>query len=246
MAYRRVLLKLSGEVLAGERSFGIEPKVLSRLASEVKAIHEAGVEVGIVLGGGNIFRGVSVASEGMDRLSGDYMGMLATAINCLALQDALERVDVVTRVMSAIEMNKICEPFISRRAKRHLEKDRVVLFACGTGNPYFTTDTAAALRAKEISAEIILKGTKVDGVYDKDPALTNDAVMYRNLAFIDALKQNLKVMDATALSLCMEENLPIRVFNINVPGNISRVIGQQDVGTLVTLQGEGEARIPAS
>lgn len=237
MAFKRVLLKLSGEVLAGEAGFGIEPKTLERLAGEISLVHESGTEVGIVLGGGNIFRGVSVAAQGMDRVSGDYMGMLATVINSLALQDALERRGVMTRVMSAITMNEICEPFITRRAKRHLEKGRIVIFACGTGNPYFTTDTAAALRAKEIAAEVILKGTKVDGVYDKDPVKNQDAVMYDRLAFIEALKRDLKVMDATAISLCREENIPIRVFNITVEGNIHRVTQGVPVGTLVTRSG---------
>ena len=233
--YKRVLLKLSGEALAGDAGFGIKPEVLVRIAREVAAIHSTGVEVGIVLGGGNIFRGVSGAVQGIDRVSGDYMGMLATSINSLALQDALERNNVMTRVMSAIEMNEICEPFITRRAKRHLEKGRVVIFACGTGNPYFTTDTAAALRAKEINAEVILKGTKVDGVYDKDPVTNKDAKMYQHLTFIDALKLNLRVMDATAISLCMEEDIPIRVFNINVEGNIERIVRGDEVGSRITL-----------
>lgn len=234
-----MLLKLSGEVLAGDKGFGIKIETLERLADEIKAVHEAEIEIGVVLGGGNIFRGVSTAAKGMDRVSADYMGMLATVINSLALQDALERKGVMTRVMSAITMNEICEPFITRRAKRHLEKGRIVIFACGTGNPYFTTDTAAALRAKEIQAEVILKGTKVDGVFDKDPNAHEDAQMYKSLAFIDALKMSLKVMDATAISLCMEENIPIRVFNINVPGNIERVVvNQEDVGTSVTLNSE--------
>ena len=235
MKFKRVLLKLSGEALAGDLGYGIAPQVLSRLADEVREVHSTGVEIGIVLGGGNIFRGVSGAVQGLDRVSGDYMGMLATVINSLALQDALEKKSMKTRVMSAISMNEICEPFIMRRAKRHLEKGRIVIFACGTGNPYFTTDTAAALRAKEISAEVILKGTKVDGVYDKDPVKHADAKMYETIAFIDALKMHLKVMDATAISLCMEENIPIRVFNINVPGNITRVVAGENVGTSVTL-----------
>lgn len=232
--YKRVLLKLSGEVLAGDTGFGISATVLKRLAQEVQETHALGVEVGIVLGGGNIFRGVSVASQGMDRVSGDYMGMLGTVINSLAMQDALERLGLKTRVMSAISMDEICEPFITRRAKRHLEKGRVVLFACGTGNPYFTTDTAAALRAKEIQAEIILKGTKVDGVYNKDPMKEADAKKFETLGFIDALKDNLRVMDATAISLCMEEKLPIKVFNINVAGNIKRIVSGEKIGTLVT------------
>ncbi len=236
MAYKRILLKLSGEALAGDRGYGIEPEVLSRIADEVCSIHQKEVEIGIVLGGGNIFRGVSAATRGMDRVTGDYMGMLATVINSLALQDALEKRGVMTRVMSAILMNAICEPFITRRANRHLEKGRAVIFACGTGNPYFTTDTAAALRAKEIGAEVILKGTKVDGVYDKDPMQHADAVMFKHVSYIEALKRGLRVMDATALSLCMEEKIPICVFNINVPGNIERVVRGESLGTWVTLE----------
>jgi uridylate kinase len=236
LAFKKVLLKLSGEALAGDRGYGIQPEVLERLADEVSAVHRKGIRMSVVLGGGNIFRGVSAAATGMDRVSADYMGMLATVINSLALQDALERKGTMTRVMSAVAMNQICEPFIMRRAKRHLEKGRVVIFACGTGNPYFTTDTAAALRAKEIGAEVILKGTKVDGIFDKDPMKCSDATMFKSLSYIDALKKNLRVMDATAISLCMEEDIPIRVFNINVPGNIERVVrGEDDVGTWVTL-----------
>ena len=234
--YDRVLLKLSGEALAGDRGYGIEPAVLNRLATELGEVHRTGVQVGIVLGGGNIFRGVSASVQGMDRVSADYMGMLATVINSLALQDALERTGVMTRVMSAVAMNAICEPFITRRAKRHLEKGRVVIFACGTGNPYFTTDTAAALRAKEIGAQVIMKATKVDGVYDKDPKKFSDAEMYRHLTFLDVLKRKIQVMDATAISLCMEENLPIRVFNITVEGNIPRVVRGEDIGTSVTIE----------
>lgn len=234
MAFKRILLKLSGEALAGERGFGIEPPVLGRLASEIAEVHAAGIEVGLVIGGGNLFRGVAASAHGMDRVSADYMGMLATVMNALAVQDALERTGVMTRVMSAITMNEICEPFITRRAKRHLEKQRVVVFACGTGNPYFTTDTAAALRAKEIGADVILKATKVDGVYDKDPMKSTDAVMFKRITFLDALKQQLHVMDATAISLCMEEAIPIRVFNLNVPGNIPQVAFGEDIGTLVT------------
>jgi len=234
--YKRVLLKLSGEALAGDRGYGIEPEVLQRLAREIKEVHEAGVQVGLVLGGGNIFRGVSASVKGMDRVSADYMGMLATGINSLAVQDALERVGVMTRVMSAITMNQICEPFITRRAKRHLEKGRVVIFACGTGNPYFTTDTAAALRAKEIGAEVILKATKVDGVYDKDPVQFPDAVMFKHLTYMEVLKKKIAVMDATAVSLCMGEKLPIRVFNIAVEGNIPKIIFGEDIGTSVTVE----------
>ncbi len=236
-SYSRVLLKLSGEVLAGDKGFGIESSVLDRLASEVGELHSAGIQVGVVVGGGNIFRGVSASMEhGMDRVSADYMGMLGTVINALALQSSLERKGFMTRVMSALHMNSVCEPFISRKARRHLEKNRIVIFACGTGNPYFTTDTAAALRAKEIGADIILKGTKVDGVYDKDPSLHSDAVQYEKVSFMDALKLQLRVMDATAVSLCMEEKIPIRVFNILVPGNISKVVVKGDnIGTLVSL-----------
>jgi len=231
--YRRVLLKLSGEALAGDRGYGIEPEILERLAREIRVVYDAGIEIGLVLGGGNIFRGFSASVKGMDRVSADYMGMLATGINSLAVQDALERAGVMTRVMSAISMNQICEPFITRRAKRHLEKGRVVIFACGTGNPYFTTDTAAALRAKEIGAEIILKATKVDGVFDKDPMKHDDAIMYRNLSYMEVLKKKIAVMDATAVSLCMGEKLPIRVFNITTDGNIPRVIFGEDIGTHV-------------
>ncbi len=229
------MLKLSGEALAGERGYGIEPAVLKRVASEIADVHRTGAQVGIVLGGGNIIRGVSASVQGIDRVSADYMGMLATNINSLALQDALEKNGVMTRVMSAIAMNQICEPFITRKAKRHLEKGRAVIFSCGTGNPYFTTDTAAALRAKEIQAEVILKATKVDGIYDKDPVLHPDAKIYQHITFLDALKMNLRVMDATALSLCMEENIPIRVFNLNTEGNISRVVSGETIGSLVTV-----------
>ncbi|MCB0345509.1 MAG: UMP kinase [Bdellovibrionales bacterium] len=234
VAFKRILLKLSGEALAGDKGFGIEPPVLDRLASEIAEVHNTGMEIGLVIGGGNLFRGVAASAHGMDRVSADYMGMLATVMNALAVQDALERVGVMTRVMSAISMNEICEPFITRRAKRHLEKHRLVVFACGTGNPYFTTDTAAALRAKEIGADVILKATKVDGVYDKDPVKSTDAVMYDSITFIEALKQQLHVMDATAISLCMEEEIPIRVFNLTVPGNIPRVAAGEEIGTLVT------------
>lgn len=237
--FKRILLKLSGEALAGERGYGIAPEVLSRLACEVRDIHRLGAEVALVVGGGNIFRGVSASVQGMDRVSADYMGMLATVINSLAVQDALERLGVMTRVQSAITMNAICEPFITRRAKRHLEKGRIIIFACGTGNPYFTTDTAAALRAKEIDADLILKATKVDGVYDADPVTNPNAKMFAELTFLDALKKKLKVMDATALSLCMEESIPIRVFNIAVPGNIERIVRGESVGTLVYDESEG-------
>jgi uridylate kinase len=233
VAYKRVLLKLSGEALAGDIGYGIDPAILQRLAKEIAEVHNKKIEVCIVLGGGNIYRGVSASVQGIDRVSGDYMGMLATGINCLALQDALERNGVITRVMSAISMNEIAEPYITRRAKRHLEKGRVVIFACGTGNPFFTTDTAAALRAKEIGVDVILKGTKVDGVYDKDPKTNPDAKMFKNLTYFDVLKGKLKVMDATAVSLCMEGTIPIKVFNVTVPGNIPLAIENEDIGTII-------------
>lgn len=233
MSQRRILLKLSGEALAGDKGYGIDTEVLERIAGEVAEVHNSDVQIAIVLGGGNIFRGVSAAAVGMDRVSADYMGMLATVINSLAVQDALERQGIKTRVMSAIGMHAICEPYITRRAIRHLEKKRLTIFACGTGNPYFTTDTAASLRAKEIGAEVILKATKVDGVYNKDPKKHTDAVLYKEVTFMDALKQNLKVMDATALSLCMEEKLPIRVFNISTIGNIRNVVRDESIGTWV-------------
>jgi uridylate kinase len=235
-SYRRVLLKLSGEALAGEKGYGIEPEVLVRFASEIAEVHRAGVQVGIVVGGGNIFRGVSASVQGMDRVSADNMGMLATVINSLAMQDALERQGVITRVMSAIAMNQICEPFITRRAKRHLEKGRVVIFASGTGNPYFSTDTAAALRAKEIGAEVILKATKVDGIYDKDPKKFPDAQIFKTLTYMEVLKKKIAVMDATAVSLCMGEGMPIKVFNITVQGNVPKAIFGEDIGTSVIVE----------
>lgn len=236
-AYKRILLKLSGEILAGEAGFGIDPKVIGNLADQMKEVHASGVQLGIVIGGGNIYRGIQADSQGIDRVSGDYMGMLATAINALALQDVMEQRGIPTRVLSAIEMREICEPYIRRRATRHLEKNRVVVFACGTGNPYFTTDTAASLRAMEIGAEILLKGTKVDGIYDKDPVKNSDAKLYKTLSFMTALKDRLKVMDAAALSLCMDNVLPVKVFNINTDGNLLRVVVGEPVGTLVNMDG---------
>ena len=233
MAYRRVLLKLSGEALQGSQGHGIDPEVLSRLAKELKSIHETGTELALVLGGGNIFRGVAGASAGMDRAHADYMGMLATVINALAMQDALEKSGLPTRVMSAIEMRELAEPYIRRRAINHLEKSVAVIFAAGTGNPFFTTDTAAALRAMEIKAEIILKGTKVDGIYDRDPALDPGAKRYETVSYTEVLKKNLKVMDATAISLCREHGMPIAVFDMGVPGNIARVIAGEPIGTTV-------------
>ena len=231
-AYKRVLIKLSGEMLAGEGRFGITAEVIGRFAEEVGALRELGVEVAIVIGGGNIFRGLSGASRGMDRAHADYMGMLATVINALALQDALERRGIFTRVMSAIPMDRIAEPYIKRRATRHLEKGRVVIFGAGTGNPFFSTDTAAALRAAEIGADVVLKGTKVDGVYDKDPALYDDAVKLDHVSYLDAIKQGLKVMDTTAISLCMDNNLPIVVFDME-PGNVVRLVQGESIGTKV-------------
>ena len=232
LAYKRILLKLSGEMLAGEGRFGITADVIGRFAEEVGALRELGVEVAIVIGGGNIFRGLSGASRGMDRAHADYMGMLATVINALALQDALERRGIYTRVMSAIPMDRIAEPYIKRRATRHLEKGRVVIFGAGTGNPFFSTDTAAALRAAEIGADVVLKGTKVDGVYDKDPALYDDAVKLDHVSYLDAIKQGLKVMDTTAISLCMDNSLPIVVFDME-PGNVVRVVQGEAIGTKV-------------
>lgn len=234
MGYKRVLLKLSGEALAGDKGQGICAEVLNKLSNEIKAIVESKVEVAIVIGGGNIHRGVSGATAGMDRTSSDHMGMLATVINSLALQDSLERNGVYTRVLSAIEMKEIAEPYIRRRAVRHLEKGRVVIFAAGTGNPYFTTDTTAALRANEIDAEVILKATKVDGIYDIDPVGNPEAKKFESLDYIDVLNKGLKVMDSTAISLCMDNDLDIIVFNMFEKNNISRVIKGEKVGTLVT------------
>jgi len=231
--YNRILLKLSGEALAGKQGYGIDPEVIATIASEVREVVELGVQVALVIGGGNIFRGVAAASRGMDRASADYMGMLATVMNSLAMQDALEQLEVKTRVQSAIEMQEVAEPYIRRRAVRHLEKGRVVIFAAGTGNPYFTTDTAASLRAMEIDAEVILKATKVDGVYSADPMKDKDAVKYANLTYLDVLKMGLQVMDATATSLCMDNNLPIVVFDLNRRGNIKRVVLGEPIGTIV-------------
>jgi len=232
-AYKRVLLKLSGEALAGDQGFGINPAVIQDIAKGVAAAHESGVQMGIVIGGGNIVRGVAAASSGMDRASADYMGMLATCVNALAMQDALEKINVDTRVQTAIEMAEIAEPYIRRRAIRHLEKSRVVIFAAGTGNPYFTTDTAAALRAMEIDAEVIMKATKVDGVYDKDPKKFSDAVKFDELSYIEVLNKRLAVMDSTAISLCMDNSLPILTFNLKDPANILRAVKGEKIGTLV-------------
>ncbi len=232
--YKRILLKLSGEALMGEQGLGIDPKVVDRLAQEIKSVVDLGVQVGIVIGGGNIFRGLSASARGMDRVQADYMGMLATVINALALQDYLERYNVYTRVQTAIKMEEVAEPFIRRRAIRHLEKGRVVIFAAGTGNPYFTTDTAASLRAIEIEADVILKGTKVDGVYDSDPTLNKEAKKYDTLTHMDIVRKGLKVMDATAATLCMDNSLPIIVYNVTIPGNLRRIVLGENIGTKVT------------
>lgn len=231
--FKRVLLKLSGEALMGNRGLGIDPEVVENIALEVKDVHALGVEIGLVIGGGNIFRGLSASARGMDRVSADYMGMLATVINALALQDFLERHDVYTRVLTAIKMEELAEPFIRRRAIRHLEKGRVVIFAAGTGNPYFTTDTAAALRAVEIEADVIMKGTRVDGVYDSDPEQNPDAKKFDQLTYLDVVKHRLRVMDSTAVTLCMDNKLPIVVFNLTKSGSLKRIILGESLGTKI-------------
>jgi len=233
LRYRRVLLKLSGEALMGERVFGIDPEVVRILSDELASVHKLGVELALVVGGGNIFRGVKAASIGMDRVSGDHMGMLATLINSLALSDQLEQRGIQTRVLSAIEIRQVAEPFIRRRAIRHLEKGRVIILAAGTGNPYFTTDSAAALRAMEVKAEVLLKATKVDGIYDADPVSTPQATKFSRITYREVLERGLKVMDATAISLCMDNKLPIVVFNIRQDGNIRRVIQGDPIGSVV-------------
>ena len=235
MKYKRVLLKLSGEALMGEQNHGIDPIRLNDYAIEIKEIHEKGIEIAVVIGGGNIFRGVSGASKGMDRVQADYMGMLATVINGLALQSALENIDIPTRLQSAINMEAIAEPFIKRRATRHLEKGRVVIFGSGTGNPFFTTDSAAVLRAIEINADVILKGTRVDGIYNKDPEKNKEATKFDSLSFEEVLKKGLKVMDTTAFTLSQENNLPIIVFDMNIKGNLSKIINGDKIGTRVDL-----------
>jgi uridylate kinase len=233
--YRRVLLKLSGEALMGEQQFGIDPAVATGIARDIGEIQQLGVQTAVVIGGGNLFRGLAASAKGMDRATADYMGMLATVINALALQDALEHLNVVTRVATAIEMRAVAEPFIRRRAVRHLEKGRVVVFAAGTGNPYFTTDTAAALRAMEMKADVILKGTKVDGIYTADPMLDSTATKFQEISYLKVLEQGLKVMDATAISLCMDNRLPIVVFNLRTAGNLKRVIMGETIGTTVRV-----------
>ncbi|MGH1467453.1 MAG: UMP kinase [Bdellovibrionales bacterium] len=231
--FKRVLLKLSGEALAGDDGYGINTETIANIAADVKEAHDLGVEIGIVIGGGNIFRGVAASAKGMDRSSSDYMGMLATCINALALQDSLEKIGVKTRVQTAIKMEQIAEPYIRRKAVRHLEKGRVVIFGAGTGNPYFTTDTAASLRGMEIDAEVIMKATKVDGVYDKDPELHKDAKMYEDITYLDVLQKELRVMDSTAVSLSMDNKLPIVTFNLGVRGNIKRVLMGDKIGTRI-------------
>ena len=231
--YRRVLLKLSGEHLAGSQGFGIDAEVLQGLALEIKELKDKSIELAITVGGGNIFRGVQASTQGMDRAQADYIGMIATVMNCLALQDALEKLGVITRVMSAIEMREVAETYIRRRAIRHLEKDRVVIFAAGTGNPYFTTDTTAALRACEIEAEVVLKATKVDGVYDSDPVANPNAVKFDRISYMEVLTQGLEFMDSTAISLCMENCLPLVVFNVGIRGNMDKVLRGEPVGTVV-------------
>ena len=232
-AYQRVLLKLSGEVLAGEEGFGIDPAKATQLAVEVKSIHDLGIDIGLVIGAGNIFRGMQAAAKGMQRVTGDYLGMLATIMNAICVQDALENLGTVTRTLSAITVAQIAEPYIRRRAIRHLEKGRIVVVAGGTGNPYFTTDTAAALRATELGAEVLIKGTKVDGVYDKDPVVHSDAIKYDRVSYTEAIQKELRIMDMTAISLCKENSLPIKVFNVNRNGDLKKLILGEPIGTLV-------------
>ncbi len=234
LKYKRILLKLSGEALLGKQNFGVDSEVVEHISDEIASIRETGIEIGIVIGGGNIYRGLSAAQQGVDRVTGDQMGMLATVINSLALQNALEIRNIYTRIQSAIKMDEIAEPFIRRRAIRHLEKKRVVIFAAGTGSPYFTTDTAAALRAIEIKADVIIKGTKVDGVYDSDPEKNPDAKMFDTLSYNDVLEKNLRVMDMTSVTLCKENDLPIQVFNMNVKGNLEKLISGTKIGTIIS------------
>jgi uridylate kinase len=246
LKYRRILLKLSGEALMGERQYGIDPAILGLYADEIFSVTDLGVEVGIVLGGGNIYRGVSDSAEGIHKASGDQMGMLATMINSIALQNVLESRGISTRLASAIDMNQIAEPYIRRRVMRHLEKGRVVLLGAGTGHPYFTTDTAAALRAVEIEADVIIKGTRVDGVYDSDPLKNPDAFRFQHIDYLDVLKRDLRVMDLTAITLCRENNVPIIVFNINTRGNLRRLVLGEEVGTLVSANGTVSSNAPVS
>ncbi|MFN3403720.1 MAG: UMP kinase [Cytophagaceae bacterium] len=235
MKYKRILLKLSGEALMGKQNYGIEAEILQQYASEIKAVSDKGVQVAIVIGGGNIYRGVEAAATGIDRVQGDYMGMLATVINGMALQSALENVGLYTRLLSGIKIEQVCEPFIRRRAVRHLEKGRIVIFGAGTGNPYFTTDSAASLRAIEIEAEAVLKGTRVDGIYSSDPEKDPSATKFKNISFKEVYQKGLKVMDMTAFTLCKENGLPIIVFDMNKPGNLLKIVEGEEVGTLVTM-----------
>lgn len=232
--FQRILLKLSGEVLMGQQGFGLDPEAISVLTDEVAEVHRLGVKIGLVIGGGNIFRGLKASATGMDRVTADHMGMLATVINALAFQDSLERKGIDTRVLTAITMNRVAEPFIRRRALAHLEKDRIVIFAGGTGNPFFTTDTAATLRAAEMKAELVLKGTKVNGIYDKDPMQFSDATMFDNISYLEVVDRGLGVIDSTAVTLCMDRKIPIRVFNINVRGNLKKIIVGEPIGTLIS------------
>ncbi|MEC9007166.1 MAG: UMP kinase [Candidatus Neomarinimicrobiota bacterium] len=233
-AYSRILLKLSGEILSGDQEYGINPIKASNLANEIKDVHQMGIGIALVIGAGNIFRGIKAASKGMDRVTGDYLGMLATIMNAISVQDALEKLDVETRTLSAITVTQISEPYIRRRALRHLEKNRVVIVAGGTGNPYFTTDTAAALRATELKAEILLKATKVNGVFDKDPELNQDAKHYKQITYSDVISKNLRIMDMTAITLCKENDLPIRVFDVNQKGNLKDILSGKELGTIIS------------
>jgi len=233
MAYNRILLKLSGEVLMGKQGFGIDPDVIMDISTQIRDVAELGIETAIVIGGGNIYRGIKAEKQGIDRVTGDYMGMIATLVNALALQEALEKLNLLTRVQTALEMKAVAETYIRRKALAHLGNGRVVIFACGTGNPFFTTDTAAALRALEIEAQVILKATRVDGVYDKDPEVHTDALFFKEITYADVLSKGLKVMDATAITICMENNLPIIVFNIKVEGNMKKAVLGEQIGTLV-------------
>ena len=231
--YNRILLKLSGEVIAGKKGFGIDYQKASELALEIKSLHEMNIDIGLIIGAGNIFRGMQAASKGMERVSGDYLGMLATIMNAITMQDALEKINVETRTLSAITVSQISEPYIRRRALRHLDKKRVVIVAGGTGNPYFTTDTAAALRATELKSEVLIKGTKVDGVYDKDPILNSDAKKFKKLSYSEVISKNLRVMDLTAITLCKENNLPVQVFDINKYGNLRKLVLGKEIGTII-------------
>ena len=231
--YNRILLKLSGEVIAGKKGFGIDYQKATELALEIKSLHEMNIDIGLIIGAGNIFRGMQAASKGMERVSGDYLGMLATIMNAITMQDALEKINVETRTLSAITVSQISEPYIRRRALRHLDKKRIVIVAGGTGNPYFTTDTAAALRATELKAEVLIKGTKVNGVYDKDPVLNSDAKKYKKLTYSDVISKNLRAMDLTAITLCKENNLPVQVFDINKYGNLRKLVLGKDIGTII-------------